>query len=318
MTKALITGINGFVGSHLAEFLLKKEYDVYGLVRTRPGLTNINHILDKITLISGDLTDTPSIKKAIKMVMPDEIYHLAAQSYVPVSWTLPIETYNSNVLGQVNLLEAVKEISPESKIQIAGSSEEYGLVHEKEVPIKESNPLRPQSPYGVSKVAQDLMAQQYVASYGMKIFISRAFNHEGPRRGEMFVTSNFAKQVAEIEKGKRQYINHGNLQAIRDFTDVRDMVRAYWLGLNSPNIKWGEAYNICNGEGYRISEIIAILTNNSRSFIKLQLDISRMRPSDVPRLVGDCSKFKEATGWQPTISFKKTMADLLNYWRELV
>jgi len=319
--RALITGITGFVGSHLAELLLKKGYLVYGIARWRSRMDNIEHLLDDIILVQADLTDPHSIKDAIKKVNPDKIFHLAAQSYVPASWEMPVETMQVNVIGTVNLLEAVKEIYryqfKDPIIHIAGSSEEYGLVKPNEIPIKETNPLRPLSPYGVSKVAEDLLGQQYHMSYALATVITRAFNHTGPRRGDVFVCSNFAKQIALIEKGKQKpIIYHGNLEAKRDFTDVRDMVEAYYLA--TEKCEYGTPYNVCSEKAYSIREILEILLSMANKKIKLVVDEDRMRPSDVPLLLGDCSKFRKTTGWSPKIPIEKTLIDLLNYWRERI
>ena len=313
MKKAFLTGANGFVGSHLAEYLLKRGYTVYGFIRFRPDMSNVNH-LKEITYFTGDITDMNSIKNALEKCKPHEIYHLAANSFVPYSWTQPVEVMTTNTIGFINLLETVRALNLDCKIMIAGSSEEYGLVYENEVPIKESQPFRPMSPYGVSKIAMDLLAQQYVASYSMRIFIARGFNHTGPRRGEPFVCSNFAKQVAEIKKGKRDRLVNGDTSSVRDFTDVRDMVKAYVLGLNSEKIKWGEPYNICSGKGHCIEDVIDLYKEISGLDFDTEIDESRNRPSDVPLLIGDNTKFVEATGWKPKIKFKKTLEDLYQYW----
>ena len=197
------------------------------------------------------------------------------------------------------------------------SSEEYGLVKPDEVPIKETNPLRPLSPYGVSKIAQDMLSYQYAKSYGMKIVITRGFNHTGPRRGSVFVASNFAKQIVEIEKGKKKpVIEVGNLEAKRDFTDVRDMVRGYWLAVQKGVP--GERYNLCSGKAISIQELLDMLLKLSTVEITVKQDPSRMRPSDVQILLGDNTKFKELTGWSPEIPFEKTLKDLLDYWREKI
>ncbi|HIE08635.1 MAG TPA: SDR family oxidoreductase [Armatimonadetes bacterium] len=315
--RALITGITGFVGSHLAEFLLEQGWEVFGTYRWRSPMTNIEHIRDRLKLVECDIRDAVSVKRVIAEVKPDRIYHLAAQSFVPTSFHAPADTLFTNVIGQVNILEAVREIKPDCRVHIAGSSEEYGLVYPDEVPIKETNPLRPLSPYGVSKVAQDLLGWQYHKAYGLYIVRTRAFNHTGPRRGEPFVCSNFAKQIAEIEAGKREpVIRVGNLEAKRDFTDVRDIVRAYWLALEKGEA--GEVYNICSGRAWSIREVLSILLSLTEVEVKVEQDPSRMRPVDVPLLVGDYSKFKEATGWEPQIPFERTLLDLLNYWRERV
>ena len=320
MKKALITGITGFVGSHLAELLLDKNFEVHGIVRWRSKTDNIDDFKEKLVLHDGDMTDFSSLIKILKQVKPDYIFHLAAQSFVLSSWKSPSQTLHTNVIGASNLLEAITSLKDDSFdpiIQFAGSSEEYGLVLPHEVPIKETNPLRPLSPYGVSKVATDMLAHQHLRSYGIKTIVTRSFNSTGPRRGEVFVCSTFAKQIAEIEKGKREpVIFHGNLDAKRDFTDVRDIARAYLLTVEK--CKPGEVYNICSGKAYLMKEILSMLLSLSHASVELKQDPERMRPSDVSILHGDYSKFKKATGWQPTIEIKKTLEDLLNYWRERV
>ncbi len=316
--RALITGITGFAGSHLAEYLLSlKDVEVFGIFRWRSRTENIENIRLNIKLFECDSKDAISIREVIKKIKPDRIYHLAAQSYVPMSWVAPAETLSNNIISEVNLIEAVKAEVSDCRIQIAGSSEEYGLVYSNEIPIKESNPLRPLSPYGVSKVTQDLLGYQYHKSYNMNIVRTRAFNHTGPRRGDVFATSNFAKQIAEIEKGKRDSIIYvGNLEAVRDFTDVRDVAIAYYLSLEKGEM--GEVYNICSGKGYKIKDMLNLLLSLTKHKIEIKPDPKRMRPSDVELLVGDSAKFQQKTGWKPTIPFEKTMNDLLNYWRERI
>ncbi len=317
--RVLITGITGFVGSHLADYILANHPDVeiYGMVRWRSRMDNIRHILDKVKLVEADLKDYISIRNILKEIRPDYIFHLAAQSFVPTSWKLPQETLQINILGQVNILEAMKELKLDAVIQIAGSSEEYGLVYEHELPIKETNPLRPLSPYAVSKIAQDFLGYQYFKSYGIKAVRTRGFNHTGPRRGDVFVSSNFAKQIAEIEKGKREPVIYvGNLESVRDFTDVRDMVRAYWLAVEKGEP--GEVYNICSGKGLKIKEVLEILLTYSKVKVEVKVDPARLRPSDVPVLIGDNTKFRKRTGWEPEIPIEKTLKDLLDYWRERV
>lgn len=317
--RVLITGITGFAGSHLADYILDNHPDVkvFGLIRWRSRMENILHIQDRIRLIEADLKDLVSLKKGFAEVKPDRIFHLAAQSFVPTSWTCPAETFAINAIGQINLFEAVLSLGLLPKIHIAGSSEEYGLVNSDEVPMKESNPLRPLSPYAVSKVAQDLLGWQYFKSYGLRVVRTRGFNHTGPRRGEVFICSNFAKQIVEIEKKKREPVIYvGNLEARRDFTDVRDTVRAYWLSLEK-GIE-GEVYNIGTGKTYSIHEILEMLLSLARVNVKIQVDPTRLRPSDVPVLLSDSTKFKELTGWEPKISFSQSLQDLLDYWRERI
>ncbi|MCX7731727.1 MAG: GDP-mannose 4,6-dehydratase [candidate division WOR-3 bacterium] len=316
--KYLITGITGFAGSHLAEYLLSLgQGEVHGTIRWRSRTENIDHLRDRIKLHDCDLRDSYSVNRLIASVKPDRIYHLAAQSFVPMSWAAPAETFVTNVIAQINLFEAVRAVGCDCRIQIACSSEEYGLVLPDEVPIRETNPLRPLSPYAVSKVAQDLMGYQYHQSYKMFIIRTRGFNHTGPRRGHVFVTSNFARQIAEMEKGRREPVLHvGNLDAVRDFTDVRDTVRAYYLILEKGVP--GEVYNVATGRGYRIAEVVDILKSYARVKFEVRQDPSRMRPSDVQLLIGDATRLRTATGWEPQIPFEQTLSDLLNYWRERV
>ncbi|WP_248927697.1 GDP-mannose 4,6-dehydratase [Paenibacillus hamazuiensis] len=312
--KALITGISGFVGSHLAEFLLSRQVDVVGTIRQRSRMNHISHLQGRIRLVECELRDPFSVESLIGAEKPDLIFHLAAQSFVPTSWNSPIDTIHNNVAGQLNIFEAVRRYGVSCKIQIACSSEEYGHVEPHEVPIKETNPLRPLSPYGVSKCAQDFLAYQYHKSYGLHIVTTRTFNHTGPRRGENFVTSNFAKQIAEIEAGKKPPVLYvGNLDAKRDFTDVRDVVKAYWMALEKGVA--GEVYNIASGRCCTIREMLEQLLGLSSVQIEIKEDPARLRPSDVEILLGDYTKFHNQTGWKPEIPFSQTLKDLLDYWR---
>src|SRR3989344_1631419 len=314
--RILITGITGFVGSHLAEYCLKQpDVQVFGTVFSHhlgDELQRLEKIKDKITLLEANLTNRVSVSRVLKQSRPDKIFHLAAQSFVPISWQSPEDTLINNIISELNILEVAREEKLDSTIVLALSSEEYGLVLEKEVPIKETNELRPLSPYAVSKVAQEKLGYQYHKSYGLKIVLTRFFNTEGPGRGQDFVTSNFAKQVAEIEKGKKEpVISVGNLEAKRDFSDVRDAVRAYWLA--SERCDFGEPYNVCSGKTWSIKSVLDLLLGMSKvKNIEVRQDSSRMRPSDVPVLLGDSSKFREKTGWRPEIPFERTMEDLLN------
>ena len=317
--RVLITGITGFAGSHLADYILANHPDVkvYGLIRWRSRMENILHIQDKVGLHEGDLKDIVSLNKCLAEIKPDRIFHLAAQSFVPFSWKCPAETFSINSIGQINLFEAVLGLKLSPKIHVAGTSEEYGLVNADEIPMKETNPLRPLSPYAVSKVAQDLLAWQYFKSYGLRTVRTRGFNHTGPRRGEVFICSNFAKQIAEIEKKKREPIIYvGNLEAKRDFTDVRDIVRGYWLCLEKG--KEGDVYNIGTGKAYSMKEVLDLLLSMSKVKVKIEVDRARLRPSDVPVLFSDCTKLKKLTGWEPKIPFSQSLQDLLEYWRERV
>ncbi|HEX6862287.1 MAG TPA: GDP-mannose 4,6-dehydratase [Thermoanaerobaculia bacterium] len=314
--RALITGMTGFAGSHLAEYLLAEHPDVevYGTHRWRSRMENVEHLRSKVKLLEADLRDYTSMHSALERSRPDVIFHLAAQSFVPSSWTAPNDTLTTNVSGQTNLFEAVRALRLDPVIQIACSSEQYGLVLPGETPIKETNPLRPLSPYAVSKVAQDYLGYQYFQSYGLKVVRTRGFNHTGPRRGHVFVTSNFCSQVAAIELGLQEpVIRVGNIDAIRDFTDVRDMVRAYWLAVTKA--KPGEVYNIATGNGIVIREMLERLIKLASVEVKIETDPERLRPSDVEILIGDASKFNADTGWEPRIPFDQTLRDLLDYWR---
>ncbi len=316
MKRALITGITGFVGSHMAEYLLAEqpEVEIYGIARWRSRKDNVGNIMGKFKLIECDLNDAGSVRQMMEEARPDYIFHLAAQSFVPTSWHAPVDTLTTNVIGQLNLFEAVRQTGLDPAIQIAGSSEEYGKVLPDEVPIKETNPLRPLSPYAVSKVAQDMMGYQYFHAHGLRIIRTRAFNHTGPRRGDVFVESNFAKQVAEIEAGLQEPVMKvGNLTARRDYTDVRDIVRAYWLAVTKAEP--GEVYNIAYGKSYPIQKVLDMLLEMSSVKVRVEQDPARMRPSDVEILEGDASKFRAATGWEPKIPFETSLKDILAYWR---
>lgn len=311
--KILITGATGFVGSHLVEYCLGKGDEVFGtVIGPNASLDNLSkEVRGKITLVECEMTDYRNVLDMIKTVKPDVIFHLAAQSFVPTSWKSPADTLMNNVTAQINLFEAVLETKQDPVIQIACSSEEYGFVSPNEVPITEDNALRPLSPYAVSKVTQGKLGYQYHANYGLRIVVTRGFNHTGPRRGLQFVCPSFAKQVIDAEDG--EVIKVGNLEARRDFTDVRDMVKAYYMAVTNPRIKFGEPYNICTGKSIRIGDILNEFIEISGKTLWIKEDPSKMRPSDVPVLEGDPTKFKEATGWEPEIDLETTLKDIYKH-----
>ena len=315
MRRVLVTGVTGFAGSHLVDYMAERgDAEIWGIQRWRSRTENIEHLRGSMKLVECDLRDAESTRDTIEQIKPDWIFHLAAQSFVPTSWKAPTESLTTNVLGQLHLFEACRRLGLKPRIQVACSSEEYGMVHEDELPIRETNPLRPLSPYAVSKVAQDMLGYQGWMSWKIDCVRTRGFNHEGPRRGPVFVASDFAKQIADIERGLKPPVIHvGNLEARRDFTDVRDMVRAYWLALEK--CEGGEVYNICSGKAWRIRDVLDLLLGMTKQKIEVREDPARLRPSDVPVLLGDHSKFTDRTGWKPSIPFEQTLKDMLEFWR---
>jgi len=320
--RVLITGITGFVGSHLAQYILENHprVQVAGLVRWRSPKEHIESFMDRITLHYGNLQDFVSVKNVLAESRPDIIFHLAAQSYVVFSFLAPADTLSTNVIGTCHLLEAVKQLKQSDSwdpiIHVCSSSEVYGQVRPDEVPITEDNPLRPASPYAVSKVGEDMLALQYWISWQIKTIRSRMFTHTGPRRGEVFVASNFAKQVAAIETGLAEpLVRVGNLDSVRTFSDVRDAVRAYWLLVTK--CPPGEVYNIGGVETMTIGQMLdRLLALSTVKDIKVEVDPARLRPSDVTLQIPCVDKFRKATGWKPEIKFEKTLEDILDYWRD--
>ena len=317
--RTCVTGCNGFVGSHLAEFLLAHGATVYGLRRSwRSSMDNVAHLGDRVRWLDADLTDAHAVESALRVAAPDVIFHLAAHSYVQSSWAQPAATFAVNLIGTSHLLEAARRREPMPRIIFASSSEAYGRVEPEELPITEDQPLRPLSPYAVSKAAADYACYQAWRSYGLPVVRLRVFNCEGPRRGEVFMPSNFAKQIAAgAASGAEPVLVHvGNLDAVRDLTDVRDVVRAYWLAAERGEP--GEVYNIASGVGYSAERVLDMLAEIAGVRVMRRYDPTRYRPSDVPRLVGDASKAKRDLGWEATIPIGTTLRDLYAYWRERV
>lgn len=314
--RVLITGITGFVGSYLAEFLVDlPDIEIFGVKRWRSSLQHLGSVLDRVRLIDADITDPYAVQSCIDSVQPDRIFHLAAQSYVPSSFGGPIDALTTNIIGTAHILEAVKSVKIDPIIHVCSSSEVYGQVSANELPITETNHLRPASPYAVSKVGEDLLAHQYFLSYGLQTIRTRAFTHTGPRRGEVFVESTFAKQIAQIEMGSKAPVVHvGNLDSVRTFLDVRDVCSAYWL--ITEHGAAGEVYNVGGDRTMSVGEMLDFLLSLTSEKISVEVDPERLRPSDVTLQIPSVEKLKETTGWEAKIPFETTMQNLLDYWRE--
>jgi GDP-4-dehydro-6-deoxy-D-mannose reductase len=312
--KALITGISGFVGSHLAEYLLENtDWEVAGTVFGPYG--NIADLCGTLELYPAELSRLDVMTFILEQARPDVIFHLAAQPLVSASRRDPWGTLETNMRMQLNVLEGVARINPGCRVLVVGSSEEYGLVSPEDLPIDEETPLRPLSPYAVSKVGQDLLGLQYHLTHKLHVVRVRPFNHIGPRQRVGFVAPDFVSQIAAAELGLRPpAMKVGNLAARRDFSDVRDVVRAYVLLITEGEP--GQVYNIGSGESHAIQELLDTLLSLSRVSIEVRRDPSRMRPSEVPEVVCDTSRIREQTGWRATIPFEQSLQDILEYWRE--
>ncbi len=321
--KILITGITGFVGSHMADYLLAKgNIEVYGLKRWNLSrMRNIKHILDKINLLDCDITDPIGTRKVIKEIKPDKVFHFAAESFVSPSWHHPSHYMDVNYKGTVNLLDAILECGINPRFHIAGSCEEYGEINKNELPITEGTIIRPVNPYAVSKVAQNFIGFVYFKSYGLNIIRTRTFNHEGPRRDYVFGIPWYAYQIALIESGRQKpMMRVGYTEDKRNFTHIDDIIRAYWLAMEKCNP--GELYLIGSDESDHIhtfkEALEGLIKISSVKKIKHRIDPKFVRPSSVPNLIGNTSKFRKITGWKPKIKFKQILEDTLNYWREFV
>tara|TARA_B110000977_G_C11063327_1_gene486806 strand:- start:1063 stop:2070 length:1008 start_codon:yes stop_codon:yes gene_type:complete len=324
--KVLITGITGMVGSHLTDYLLKKtNWTIYGMCRWRSPLDNVSHLLNlankkkRLSFLYGDLNDIFSLDKVVKLSKPDFVFHLAAQSYPQTSFSEPIQTMNTNIQGTFNLLNVIKNNKLRPIIHVCSSSEVFGKVDKSNIPIKEDCNYHPASPYAISKVGTDLIGKYFYEAFKSKVIITRMFTHTGPRRGDVFAESSFAKQIALIELKKiKPIIKVGNLDSLRTFADVRDAVEAYYL-LMTKKPKFGEYYNIGGNFSCTIGEMCNFLLKMSKvKGIKIKIDKNRLRPIDADLQIPNMSKFVNHTGWKPKIKFEKTMKDLLNYWRKKV
>lgn len=322
--RALITGVTGMVGSHLTDFLLERtDWDIYGMCRWRSPLDNVQHLLDRankkdrLYFIDGDLNDYVSLQNAVETSGPDYVFHLAAQSYPTTSFTSPLHTLDTNILGTARLLEVLRRAADiDPVIHVCASSEVFGRVPKEHLPIHEERPFHPASPYAISKVGTDLLGRFYAEAYGQKVITTRMFTHTGPRRGDVFAESTFAKQIAMIEEDMiPPVVKTGNLDSLRTWSDVRDAVRAYYL-LVTVNPIAGEYYNIGGTFSCTVGEMLDhLLSLSHRKDIKVETDPNRLRALDADLQVPDTTKFEEHTGWQPEIPFEKTMQDLLDYWR---
>lgn len=324
--RALITGMTGMVGSHLADYLLDNtDWEVHGLQRWRSPLDNIMHLMDRINkkdrvfVHYGDLNDQGSLINVLEQVKPDYIFHLAAQSYPLTSFTAPIDTLNTNILGTCRLLESVHILKLDPIIHVCASSEVFGRVPKDKLPINEECTFHPASPYAISKVGTDLVGRYYAEAYNMTVMTTRMFTHTGPRRGDVFAESTFAKQIALIEAGIiPPVVKTGNLDSLRTWADVRDAVRAYYM-LVTVNPQKGDYYNIGGAYTCTVKEMLdKLLSLSTVKNISIETDPIRLRPIDADLQVPDTSKFRNHTGWKPEFTFEQTMSDLLNYWREKV
>ena len=323
--RCLITGISGMVGSHLADFLLEQtNLDIFGMCRWRSPLDNVEHLLDRVNrgdrlfFLEGDLNDSFSLQHVVRKSLPDFVFHLAAQSYPSSSFISPIHTLETNILGTARLLEVLKQENLEDVvIHVCSSSEVFGRVAKEDLPINEENAYFPASPYAISKVGTDLIGRHYAEAYAMNVVTTRMFTHTGPRRGDVFAESSFAKQIAMIEQDLiPPIVKTGNLESLRTWADVRDAVRAYYT-LVTVNPVPGEYYNIGGSYSCTVDDMLKYLISLSKcpDKITVEPEACRMRVIDADLQVPDTSKFQKHTGWKPEIPFEKTMKDLLDYWR---
>ncbi len=313
--RTLITGINGFVGGHLSELLLQMSgWEIWGVDRATTALPSIRQ---HVHFVSADLCNADAVRHVIDQAQPQVIFHLAGQTFVPESFKNPAATMHTNITAQLNLFQALIEQCLKSRVLVVGSYEEYGMIRPEDVPINEQTPLRPTSPYGVSKIAQNMLALQYHISHQLDVVRVRPFNHIGPRQSDRFVASSFAQQIARIEQGVQPpTVNVGDLSPRRDFTDVRDMVRAYVLAVESGIA--GEVYNLGSGNPVTIQTLLDILVASSTAAVEINPDPERMRPVSVPVVACDASRFRTHTGWHPAIALETTLHDILEDMRERV
>jgi len=315
----LITGVSGSGGSYLAEYIVRNqpEVEVHGIARwhSTTSAHNLSAIQDQVTVHECDLTDFSSVFSVLKKIKPDAIFHLASHANVKASFITPLSVLNNNIMSTANLFEAVRVAEIDPVIQLCSTSEVYGQVLPDEVPITEDNPIRPSSPYAVSKVTQDLLGLTYFRSYNMKIIRTRMFAYINPRRTDLFATA-FARQVARIEAGLQKKLLHGNLDSVRTIIDVRDAMESYWVA--TLRCDPGEAYNIGGATTMKVGEFLDMLKKLSKVEISSQVDPKLLRPADVTLQIPDVDKFTKQTGWKPKYNFEESVEYLLNYWRNEV
>ena len=322
--RALITGISGMVGSHLAEHLLEHtDWDVCGMIRWRSPLDNLEGLVgrinakDRISLHYGDLRDTLAVQDVVQKTRPDYVFHLAAQSFPRTSFESPLDTYDTNIQGTARVLDALRVHAPKAVIHVCASSEVFGRVPREKLPIDEECSFHPASPYAISKVGTDLIGRYYAEAYGMTVMTTRMFTHTGPRRGDVFAESSFAKQIALAEAGLVEpVIKVGNLKSLRTIADVRDAVKAYFM-LVTVDPQPGAYYNVGGTHSCSVEEILQTLINMSSKAneLRIEVDPDRLRPIDADLQVPNTAKFQAHTGWKPEVPFETTMRDLLEYWR---
>lgn len=313
--RVLITGMNGFAGSHLSELLLRETYwNLIGASRDTTG----SRPSARVQWWKMELTDPDAVFRLLKYERPDVIIHLAGQAHVGLSWQDAWSTFESNVRGTLNLFQGVLKAGLTPRVLVISSNEVYGPPSgDADLPFREDHRLNPANPYGVSKVAQDVMTLQYHTSHGLDALVARPFNHFGPGQMARFVAPQFACQIAEIEQGLRDpVLRVGNMAARRDFTDVRDVARAYLALVQKADP--GQAYNICSGQAHSVQEILDVMLSMSSAKITIENDPAKFRTADTPISYGDNAKIKQVTGWQPAYAFEQTIADILNDWRERV
>jgi len=314
--RVLITGVTGFVGPYLAaELAAEPEVELFGMALDAGGAQAGGALPSGITILLGDVTDDASIRTVLEEARPDVVFHLAGASSGAAAWHRPVACYEVNAVGTLRLLEGIRRLGLAATTIVASSGEVYGSAEDEAHPLTEDSPLRPLSPYAASKASQDLVAAQYPRAYGMRVIRLRLFNHTGPRHPEQFVASSFARQIARIERGLQEpVLEVGNLDARRDFVDVRDVARAYRLAVRSDVT--GDVFNVCSGRAVSIRRILELLLGLARCEVVVHPDPERMRPADIPLLIGDPRRFREATGWVPEIPLEQTLSDLLDWWRD--